>query len=124
MPTSEDDDAAVIGEGALALVLIAGVAAWVLWAALFGCWQDFLFEDGVHIKTTTTTMTVETPSGGTSTTATTTCVTEIAATSPTSTATSLGALVTRGRVAALGHALGFWLPVGGIVQHGMVQVGF
>jgi hypothetical protein len=97
------DDAPVPGPEALAVAAGVAVAAWAAWAALVGCWSDGGSDDGA--------------ADGTAEAADAAAAAVAAAAN----AADAAAAAVRGQLAALCHWLAFWLPVCGVVQHGMVD---
>jgi len=137
-----NDDAPMVGAEVLAIAAVVLVGCWVAWAALIGCWSDAEWcfgpkrnsdidsnsgsskYDGSssgNSNSSSINRISSNQAGGDEKKALHTSDSEVAFREANTRADSAeAAAIVRGQLAFFVHWLGFWLPVCGIVQHGMV----
>ena len=117
------EDAPLVGLEVLAVAAAVVVGCWLAWAALIGCWSDAAnplsqegnsdAEDSKSVKSSSSISTGSDSKKADETKGQRRDHFEAAE-------AAAEAAAVRGQLAALIHWLGFWLPVCGVVQHGMV----
>lgn len=135
------DDAPLVGPEVLAIAAAVLVGCWAAWAALIGCWSDADWPLGDEDNRSTASNRRSETDGGSSGNSDSrssnwirsnqtggdeklvqhASETEVVFQEANSRAEAAeAAAIVRGQLAFLVHWLGFWLPVCGGVQHGMV----